>query len=162
MLRLLSLETRRLFRERLGWVVLVVMTLACVIAVIQGRTVMAEQQEGRAAFAAGQAEAERTLLRAIASASPATISIIPRRTSLPIVAPIPPLADFSTGRMGFEAYSTMARLGLREDALFKQTRLDNPEMLARGQVDLGFVVAVILPLLLIALGYGVFASDRDT
>jgi ABC-type transport system involved in multi-copper enzyme maturation permease subunit len=162
MFRLLSLETRRLFRERLGLAVLVVMMLACVIAVVQGRTVIVEQQQGRDAFADGQAEAARTLLRSIASATPATISILPRRTSLPIVAPLPTLADFSAGRMGFEAYSTVARLGLREDALFKQTRLDNPEMLARGQLDLGFVVAVILPLLLIALGYGVFAADRDS
>jgi len=162
MLRLLSLETRRLFRERLGWVVLVVMAFACGIAVVHGRAIMTEQRDGRAAFAEGQAEAERTLFRAIASATPATISVLPRRASLPIVAPVPPLADFSTGRTGFEAYSTVARLALREDALFKQTRLDNPEMLARGQVDLGFVVAVILPLLLIALGYGVFAADRDS
>lgn len=162
MWRLLPLETRRLFRERIGWVVLLVMTLACTIAVIQGRAAMAQLEQGRAAAIAAQADTEQTILKQIAAATSETASILPRRVSLPILAPLPPLADFSAGRSGFEDYSTAARMGLREDGLFKRTRLDNPELLARGHVDLGFIAVVVMPLLLIALGYGVFAADRDS
>jgi len=162
MLRLLALETRLLFREKIGWLVLLVMAASCAVAVIHGRAIMNEQAEGRAAFAAAGADADRTLFKAIADATPATASTLPRRVSLPVVAPIPVLADFSAGRSGYENYSTIARLGVREEGLFKRTRLDNPEILARGQIDLGFVAIVVLPLLLIALGYGVFAGDRDS
>ncbi|HTU13063.1 MAG TPA: ABC transporter permease subunit [Allosphingosinicella sp.] len=160
--RLVALETRLLFRERLAWIVLAVAALACVMAVVQGGALLGAQQQGREAFAAESRTAEEGLLKSIAEAEPAAAAVLPRRATLPILAPLPPLADFSAGRVGFEDYATNARFGLREDGMFKRSRLDNPELLSRGGLDLGFVAVVVLPLLLIALGYGIFAADRDS
>jgi ABC-2 type transport system permease protein len=162
MLRLIAIETRLLFRERLAWIVLLVALSACAIGVVQGRALLIHQEESRAAFASESAAANRTLLESIAKADPTAAAVLPRRATMPIAAPLPPLADFTAGRIGYEDYGTAARFGLREDGLFKRTRLDNPELLARGNLDLGFVAVVVLPLLLIALGYGVFAADRDS
>ena len=162
MVRLIALEGRRLFRERVGWIVLLVMTIATVTAVVQGRAALHEQERGRAAFLTERAEADKAIAQQIAEATAETAPILPRRATLPILAPVPRLADFSMGRTGFENYATTIRLGLREDSLFNEVRLDNPEILARGGIDLGFVAIAIMPLLLVGLGYGVFTADRDS
>lgn len=162
MLRLIALETRLLLRERLAWLALLTALAACFLAAAQGLSLIAAQQEGREAFVADQAVSEAEMLTTIREANPDEAAFVPRWITMPVAAPIPPLADFTAGRAKFESYTTVARLGVREDGLFKRARFDNPDLLARGDLDLVFVAVVVLPLLLIALGYGVFATDRDS
>jgi hypothetical protein len=79
-----------------------------------------------------------------------------------VVAPLPPLIDATAGRARFDPYATTASLRARADTLFKRTQLGNPELLARGSLDLGFVAIIVAPLLLIGLGHGVFVADCDS
>lgn len=163
MLRLIALDARQLLRERLAFVILIVALAACAIAFVNGRALMTQQIDGRAASAAEDAETDKSFREGLVKPAPPEEAILRAvRVSLPIAAPVPPLADFSAGRAGFENYSTVVRLRARADTLFKRTQLDNPELLARGSLDLGFVAIVIAPLLLIGLGYGLFTADRDS
>lgn len=163
MLRLLSLELRQLARQRIVWLCVLLSVVLCALAFVNGRDLLTQQIEGRAVSAAEDAETEKRVLEQLdAGMEPADAVFLPFRVQLPIVAPMPPLIDFSAGRSAFDNYSTVASLRARADTLFKRTRLENPEALARGSLDLGFVVVVVAPLLLIALGYGVFAADRDS
>lgn len=163
MLRLIALDARQLLRERLAFVILFVAVAACALAFVNGRAVMTQQIEGRAFSAAEDAKTDKTFREGLAKPTPPEDSILRAgRVSLPIAAPVPPLADFSAGRASFENYTTVVRLRARADTLFKRTQLDNPELLARGSLDLGFVAIVIAPLLLIGLGYGLFTADRDS
>lgn len=162
MLRLVILEAKLLLREKAGLLVSALLIITCALAFANGRATLRGQVDGRESFAAERSKADHELVEAIATTNlPADAVLLPRRVAMAIVAPVPPLADFSTGRAEFESYTTVARLGLRSDGLFKRSRLDNPELIARGSLDLGFVALVIAPLLLIALGYGIFSRDRE-
>lgn len=163
MLRLIALDLRQLLRERLALVILLVALAACALAFVNGRALMSQQIEGRAISAKEDAETAKSFREGLAKPTPPEEAILRAvRVSLPIAASVPPLADFSAGRAGFESYTTVVRLRARADTLFKRTQLDNPELLARGSLDLGFVAIVIAPLLLIGLGYGLFVADRDS
>jgi hypothetical protein len=87
---------------------------------------------------------------------------LPFRITMAVIAPLPPLVDASAGRSGYDPYATTVSLRARADTLFKRTQLGNPEVLARGRFDLGFVAVIIAPLLLIGLGHGIFVADRDS
>lgn len=163
MLRLVRLESVRLARERFAWVLLGFLALACALAVVNGRALMAQQLEGRAVAAQGDASSRERVEGALDPAtSPATAVLIPYWIRAQAVAPSPPLADFSAGRAPFEPHATSITLRSRPDTLFERTAVDNPEALARGSLDLGFIAVVLLPLALISLGYGLFTADRES
>lgn len=163
MLRLIAIETRLLLRQSSAWAVLIVLLLSCLIAVVNGRSLIVQQQDGRAAFAATSSEAAAKLAKQVDAAKSAEDTVlVPTRISLPVVAPLPLLLDFSAGRSTMEPYTAATGLRTRSDTLFRSEALDNPELQARGSIDLGFVVIVIAPLLLIGLGYGLFAGERDS
>lgn len=163
MVRLIALDLRQLLRERLALVILAVALAACALAFVNGRALMTQQIDGREASAAEETELADGFRKGLAEETPPEDAILRAgRVSLPVAAALPPLADFSAGRARFENYTTVARLRARTDTMFKRTQLDNPELLARGTLDLGFVAIVIAPLLLIGLGYGLFTADRDS
>lgn len=163
MLRLLAFETRLLLRQRSTWLTLAVLLIACVVAASNGRALLVQQQEGRVAFAATAATAAAKTAEALAEAKDVEDTVMtPVRTTLPIIAPLPRLVDFSAGRAWIEPFTATTGLRTRSDTLFRNEALDNPELAARGTIDLGFVVIVVAPLLLIALGFGIFARDRDS
>jgi len=163
MLRLLAIETRRLLREPLALSILALTILACVLAGLNGRATLEQQLNGRAAFDQSSAETADRIRKQIAEAAgPEDVAFLPVRVSSPIIAPMPLLSDLSAGRVGIEPYSATMNLRSRSDTLFRTEQLDNPELLARGSFDLGLVAIVIAPLLLIALGYGLFTQDRES
>lgn len=163
MKRLIAIEARHLLRERLTLAILAIAIAACALAFVNGRALLGHQIEARALSAAEDAGTEKEFRETIRTTAKLEDAILhASRLSLPVAAPVPPLADFSAGRSGFENATTIVRLRSRPDTLFKRTQLDNPELLARGTLDLGFVAVAIAPLLLIGLGYGVFAGDRDS
>ncbi|MCG6116909.1 MAG: DUF3526 domain-containing protein [Aquimonas sp.] len=160
--RLIRLEWLMLARERLAWVLLGFLALACVLAVFNGRALMSQQLEGRAIAAQGDAGArERVQGTLVEGSDPALAILIPFWIRMHAVAPPAPLVDFSAGRAPFEPGATTITLRSREDTLFESTVVDNPELLARGSLDLGFVAIVLVPLALISLGYGLFSADRE-
>lgn len=163
MLRLVAIETRQLLRERVALLLLLVLTAACIVAVVNGRATMQSQIDGRAASAAEDMKADEGFRKRLTSPLPPEEAILsPYRMRLGVSAPVPVLVDFSAGRATFENYSTQVTMRARPDTLFKRTNTENPELLARGSFDLGYVAIVLAPLLLIGLGYGLFASDRDS
>jgi len=160
---LILLETHRLLRERAALVLLVLLLLCCALALVNGRSLMQQQIDGRA-IAAAQAEAnrDRISIQLAMGAAPADAVLFPFRVTETVLAPVPLLVDFSAGRASFENYSATVNLRSRADNLFHRTQLNNPELSARGSFDLGFVAVVIVPLLLVGLGYGLFTADRDS
>ena len=163
MLRLIILETRLLVRDLLAVVVLLAIVLCAALAVANGRALLGKQQAGRTAAAVEATKAETRMAETFAKpVEPVDGIFLAFRISKAVTAELPPLIDATAGRAGYEPYATTANFRSRADTLFKRTQLGNPEMLARGSLDLGFVAIIIAPLLLIGLGHGVFVADRDS
>ncbi|GGI73078.1 hypothetical protein GCM10007973_07530 [Polymorphobacter multimanifer] len=160
---LIAIETRLLLRSRLALLVLTLLIAVLALAVSNGRALLEDQIAARAAATAEVAEASAKLQGQLAKGVPPEEAVLlPMRVRTPIIAPLPPLMDASAGRAALEPSTATAGLRARADTMFHRTSLENPERLARGQLDLGFVVVVIAPLLLIALGAGLFTADRDS
>jgi ABC-2 type transport system permease protein len=163
MLRLIALETRLLLREPIALLLLAVLATASILAFVNGRALIDSQMAGRAVSLAEDKKAEDSFAKRFETPLPPAEAILgPYRVRLGINAPLPLLVDFSAGRAAFDNYSTQVTLRARADTLFKRTQTDNPELLMRGSFDLGFVVIVLVPLMLIGLGYGLFTADRDS
>lgn len=161
--RLVLLEIRQLARERFAWLVLLLLLLSAGLAIANGRAVMAAQIEGRALAARGDPAARDRVAGALEpGADPAMAVLVPYWIRTKAVSPPPPLADFTAGRAPYEPQATSITLRARPDTLFERTAVDNPEAMARGSLDLGFVAVALVPLALIALGYGLFAADRES
>jgi len=160
---LIAIETRLLVRSRLALLVLALLVAVLALAVSNGRALLGEQISAREAATAEIAEASGKLAAQIAKGVPPEEAVfLPLRVRSAIVAPLPPLVDASAGRAAFEPNTASAGLRTRADTMFRRSSLENPERLARGQLDLSFVVVVIAPLMLIALGAGLFTADRDS
>lgn len=163
MLRLIALETRLLWRDVVAVVVLLAIVTASVLALANGRSLLDAQQAGRATVAAEATKADHSMAEKLAKPmEPVDAVYLPFRINMSVVAPLPPLIDATAGRARFDPYATTANLRARADTMFKRTQLGNPELLARGSLDLGFVAIIVAPLLLIGLGHGVFVADRDS
>jgi ABC-2 type transport system permease protein len=163
MIGLIALETRLLLRSRLALLVLGLLVAVLALAVSNGRALLADQMAARAAATAEIADASAKMRAQLAKGVPPEEAVfLPLRVRTAVIAPLPPLADASAGRAPFEPSAATAGLRVRADTIFRRTSLENPERLARGQLDLGFVTVVIAPLLLIALGAGLFTADRDS
>jgi ABC-2 type transport system permease protein len=163
MLRLIVLETRLLWREAVAVAVLLIVITASVLAIANGRALLGANQAGRTAAIVEADKAQAEFRAKLAKPMPPADAVyLPMQVRLGVAAPMPPLIDASAGRAAYDAVATGVSLRARADTLFKRTSLANPEMLARGGFDLGFVAIVIAPLLLIGLGHGVFTADRDS
>lgn len=164
MIKLILFELRILLRDRLTIALTSVLIAACLLAFVSGRALINEQTQGRAASAQEDAQrlAEfRERLNA-PDLPPEEAILSPYRLQVGAMAPLPRLVEFSAGRAAYDNYSTAISMRARVDTLFKRTQPENPEMLVRGAIDLGFVATILTPLLLIGLGYGLFAADRDS
>jgi ABC-type transport system involved in multi-copper enzyme maturation permease subunit len=163
MRRLFVLEWRLLLRERIVLLLLGLYLLLLALAVANGRGAMDAAVGAHAQATAEAADAEAAFAARLSKPSePADAVLMPVRVRMPIIAPVPLLADFTAGRQQFEASAATAGLRSRTEGLFRQQRLDNPALLARGVLDLSFAALLVAPLLLVALGAGLFAADRDS
>ena len=164
MLRLIALELRIVLRDRAALGLLAVLAGALALACLSGAALMESQIDGRTAAQARQSEAAEQLRARFADAAlPREEAILsPYRLRQVLIAPLPVLADFSAGRAPIDPYATTVSMRTSRDTLFQRSGLENPELLVRGGIDLGFVVVVLAPLVLIGLLYGLFAADRDS
>lgn len=71
------------------------------------------------------------------------------------------LADFSHGVSDVHPYVAEVSVWRSVDRLFGNHQFQNPNEIRGGQFDLCFVILFIMPLLMIALAFGVLADDRD-
>ncbi len=167
MLQLTAIETRQLLASRPAQAALLVLCLVLAIAIANGRSLLAGQIASRAAAAAEAGEARAKLTEQVkahvAGALPADEAVLlPVRVRDGAVSAVPPLADVVAGRAATDPAAASISLRSRADTLFRRPSLENPERLARGSLDLAFVAIVVAPLLLIALGHGLFTADRDS
>ncbi|MEQ1489456.1 MAG: DUF3526 domain-containing protein [Terricaulis sp.] len=161
--RLLWLDVRHLLRERLALLVLVVGLICAAAAAWNGHAWLTQLSTERTAFLAEGDESAAAYRENLAAGSidADELALAPVRVTQPLAYPVPILADFSIGRSVIEPSTATVRVRYRPDTLFRNYQIDNAERLARGRLDLSFVAVVLAPLLLIALGYGLFSSDRE-
>nr|MCU0949148.1 hypothetical protein [Porphyrobacter sp.] len=164
MLRLIALELRMVLRDRAALGLLAVLAAALALACLSGAALMESQIEGRAAAQTRQSEGTTQFRERLADAKlpPEEAILSPYRLRQVLIAPLPVLADFSAGRAPIDPYAANVSMRTSPDTLFQRSGLENPELLVRGGIDLGFVVVVLAPLVLIGLLYGLFAADRDS
>lgn len=163
-LGMIALELRMMLRDRAALALLAVLAGALVLACLSGAALMQGQIDGRAAAELRQSEAAEQLRERLADAElpPEEAILTPYRLRQVLIAPLPLLPDLSVGRAALDPYATTVTMRTGRDTLFQRSGLDNPELLVRGGIDLGFVVVVLGPLVLIGLLYGLFAADRDS
>jgi hypothetical protein len=162
-LDILRLDARQLLRDRLAWAVLALGLLCSLAAAAIGSAWIDRLEQESAAFLASAEENADAFREAMVKTAedPEAAAALPARLTRPIAFPTPRLADFSIGRSDIEPTTATLRMGARTDTLFSRYQMEHAERLARGRLDLSFVAIVLAPLLLIALGYGVYASDRE-
>ena len=165
MTRLLLLDALQLIRDRLAVGIFAAGILACLVAVITGMAwqdnLARDREAVRAEIQTAEAK-QRDRWADTQGKDPVKVidvALLGGGTTVQLAPPL--LADFTAGRSAVEPSATQIGIGTRENALFSRYQVENPERLARGSLDLGFVALVIAPLLLIGLGYGVLASDRE-
>lgn len=74
-----------------------------------------------------------------------------------------PLAALSFGREDIAPLSaTVSLFMVRADNLFRKYEFGSPVALAAGRFDAGFLLVLLAPLFLLALGYGVVAEERES
>ena len=78
-----------------------------------------------------------------------------------IVLPPAPLAGIAIGRADLDPRVEQASSFRKQHELFRHYEIDSPLALMLGRFDIAFVVQTLLPLLVIALGYGVLAEERE-
>ena len=160
---LLAFESRQLLASRMAQLCLAVLALMLAIAMANGRALLDGQIATRAAAAAEANEARTKLAEQVAKElPPAEAVLLPVRVREGLVSAVPPLADVAAGRAATEPAAASISLRSRADNLFRRPSLENAERLMRGSLDLSFVAVVVAPLLLIALGHGLFSADRDS
>lgn len=161
--QLIRLEAHRLLRQPVAQLLVGLYLLLILAAAVNGARAMERALEAHAkASAEAQSASLRMAARLARPMPPEDAVLTPVRVRSAILMPVPRLVDFSIGRTGFESASADAGLRSRPETLFRQIRLDNPALLARGSLDLGLVAVVTAPLLLVVLGAGLYAPDRET
>jgi ABC-2 type transport system permease protein len=165
-------DLRLLAAERAVWVVLAVLAVAVAAAAVSGRAWRAEQAaaagQARAADAARLDSLRATLAARANDTTPlapfgdprspyAAGATLARRWA---VLPTLPLGPIATGQSDlFPSYARVSMLS--RETLYATEELENPANLLAGRFDLAFVVAVLYPLLVIALAYNVLSAERE-
>ena len=165
-------DLRLLAAERAIWAVLAILAVAVAGAAASGRAWRGAQAEAAAAARAADASRLDSLRATLAARANDTTPLAafgdPRSpyaagTSLArrwAVLPTLPLGPIATGQS--DLFPSYARVSIvSRETLFAAEELDNPANLLAGRFDLAFVVAVLYPLLVIALAYNVLSAERE-
>lgn len=152
-------DWRLLFRQRIGWMVLALTLALSLLAVWNGARFTAQWNMQATAATADSRQARERLLGDIASGD--TWSALSFSAEGTIILPPAPLSSIATGRADLDPRIAKAGTFTKRHQLFQHYEVDSPLALALGRFDLAFVVQTLLPLLVIALGYGLFAEERE-
>lgn len=159
MIRRFLFEARLLLRSRLVIAALAAMALATTLALILGWSAIVERQAAIARAIDLQASQHAAYLRTHALKLP-DAGQIAYDTFFVVPDPPGPLAWLSLGaRETRPAVTRVRMLGLEGQIHDGEAR--NPEQLAAGAFDFGFVVVFLLPLLCIALCHDLASQDRE-
>lgn len=152
-------DWRVLARTRIGPAVVALTLLLALLAAWNGLQFQAHWR-AQADSAHADAAAKRAQLTADIAAGDAWAAL-PFSAEGAIVLPPAPLADIAGGRADLDPRSAKATTFTKRHELFRHYEIDSPLALALGRFDLAFVIQALLPLLVIALGYGVLAEERE-
>lgn len=163
---MLGHEWRLLLRDRAAVLVWLMWCAALLYAAGTGWQVTERTRADAAAFEqaalarleaqrARVAEAERSGVVADRFAG------FPSTLRAPAVLPVLPQAVLSIGEMDLQPHTATVSLFTPAGAAAKGQELQSPVSLAIGRFDLGYVVVVLLPLVLLAMGHAHLAEDRE-
>ena len=159
-------ELRLLWRDRAALVVWLMWCAALLYALATGWQVAERTRADVQAFEAAAlarieaqqgnvAEAERT------GTVTDRFAGFPSTIRAPAVLPVSPLAFLSVGEMDVQPHTATVSLFTPAGAAAKGQELQSPVTLATGRFDLGYVVVVLMPLVLLALCHNQLAEDRE-
>lgn len=160
-------ELRGLLRDRTLLAAYVVFLGALGVAMATGTAYL---ERGRRAQAAVEQAHEQHLARmraqleaVAAGRTPEGFFVADRPTSVrfTIARPVSPLTPLSIGHTELMPVSASVSLTSGEGAMFDMAGIENPDHMHVGRFDLGFVVVSLLPLLGIALCYGIVSAERE-
>ncbi|MGO1541966.1 MAG: DUF3526 domain-containing protein [Luteimonas sp.] len=145
-----------------GWVgpAALLLTLALALLAAWNGQQFATQWQAQTEAARTQADEARTRLAADIAAGDGWAAL-PFNAEGAVQLPPAPLADLASGRADLDPRTAAASTFRKQHELFQHYEIDSPLALALGRFDLAFVIQTLLPLLVIALGYGVLAEERE-
>jgi ABC-2 type transport system permease protein len=160
-------EMRLLWRDTGNRLSLALWVLALLYALFTGwtvqRTAQRQQQTHLAQAAQRLADQRQGAEQAAAGLKGEDPYIsFPSRLRAPAVLPVAPLAFLSVGELDLRPNTATVALFTREGQFSKNNALQSPNTLMMGRFDLAFAVTVLLPLVLIALGYTQLAEERES
>jgi len=156
---LMRWDLRLLRRQRMALAAAWIMLSAFALALLTGQQHSSQlNADAQSAFAAAASDRNKLLQRIEAGDKWAAMAISARANML--LSP-PPLAALASGRSDLDPHAAKASVFTQGQALFSNYQLDSPVALALGRFDLAFVALALLPLLVIALGHGLLAEDRE-
>lgn len=145
-------DLRLLSRDGLALAVLAALFAALVFAVMSAREIAG-------AHAAGLAQEEAAIWQRQAELEG---PVGPTQIRRPATLEPSPLSVLSLGRTRLDPAQAEVSFFARLDLMFRDYQIASPFALHAGAFDLSFVVVVIAPLLMIALGAGMVLSDHDS
>lgn len=152
-------DWRLLMRSRVGMAAVLLTVAFVTLATWNGAQFAGQWQAQAEAATTSAAETRTRLLDDIAAGQ--SWAAFPFSAESAIVLPPAPLADIASGRADLDPRATTAFTFRKQHELFRHYEIDSPLALAQGRFDLAFVLQTLLPLLVIALGYGVLAEERE-
>lgn len=152
-------EMRIMLRERLLPIIFVTLAIAALMATLNGHALTRQWSMVGDRFAAAAAEANAKLAGSLVASTLPPVEAGAVRASY--IRPVPPLLGLAAGRAMLDPIAVTVVPTDQIYRLFRDYQTDNPWTLAIGRFDWAFLLAVVVPLLIIALGYDVLARDRD-
>jgi len=148
-----------LVRSRVAWTALAVLTIATGLAVCSGAQFRARWSDEATHERRLEHEGRREHLELLATKDP--WAAMPLFIETKLALPPAPLAELIVGRSDLDPRTANVSAFSHRGALFRDYQTASPVALAIGRFDLGFVVVYLLPLFVIALGYGLLSNERD-
>lgn len=152
-------DVRLLARSTAARIALMALTLAAALAVWSGWELRDQWARDTLQTQQSDARARAALLERLAAGDARASMPLFLETRLAL--PPPPLVELAAGRADLDAREARITSFSHAGSLFQNYQTASPVALASGRFDLGFVVTFLLPLVVIALGYGLLSEERD-
>ncbi|MEO1046084.1 MAG: DUF3526 domain-containing protein [Pseudomonadota bacterium] len=160
------LERRLFLLAPPGLIAFAAIIAVVIFASLGGHSAVERSAQAQTAFTA-EREASRTEWREsmaqieAAGSAEAPYEARPMNIRIPAVLPPTPLGDFAIGDTEILPNTTEISGWSNPANLFSEYEFDNPTPLSLGSFDMTFIVVVLMPLLMIAVSFDLFASDRE-
>lgn len=152
-------DARVLSRSPAAWLAVAVLVIASGLAVYSGVQARARWSDEAARQAQREADARREHVARLARGDKAAATPMLLETAIAL-SPAP-LAELVVARSDLDPRGATVSTFSQQGSLFRDYQTASPFAMAIGRFDLGFVVVYLLPLIIIALGYGLLSEERE-